>query len=206
VFAGDKGTLTLTSSEEGANVYVDEALVGVTPLQGGLMLSGGHHLIAVEKAGFIRYAEALRVDAGAQLTRELRLLPSLEFLEEYRATNGLLRTLAWTSTAAAGISGVVAGVTWGGFILAREEQDRVTAKWVARQPIPSTDQEQATQEVNDAEQTALQWSYGIGVAGPAFLITATAAGAFWIFGDDPTRYDDLGPTPSTTTATASTQP
>ena len=199
VFAGDKGTLTLSASEEGANVYVDDALIGTTPLKGGVSLSGGHHLIAVEKAGFIRYAEAVRVEAGAQLKRDLRLVPSLEFLEEYRATNGLLRALAWASTAAAGISGVVAGVTWGGFVVTRQEQDRVNAKWIARQPIPSTDEAQALRETQDASSAVEPWSYGVGVAGPAFLITAAAAGASWLFGDDPTRYDNLGETtPSAT--------
>jgi hypothetical protein len=193
VFAADKGALTVTSTEEGANVFIDDALVGTTPLREPLQLPGGHHLLAIEKQGFIRVAEALRVERGAQLERHVRLLPSVEFLEEYRATNGLLRTLAWTSTAAAGVTGVVAGASWGMYFVELAQLDDVIDKYDGVDFVEGSQQQRdADAERAAAVAEAEAWRYPISIAGTAFLISAAAAGAFWIIGDDPARYDDLG--------------
>lgn len=192
VFAAEKGTLTLTTTEEGASIYVDDDLFAIAPLTGPITLPGGHHLVAIEKEGFIRYAEAIRIEKQKASERHVVLRPSPVFLENYRSTNGLLRTLAWTSVGAAVVTGAALGVTWAGYTAARTEQDQVNAKWAAIDiPSGSELEVQARRETDAAFQTATNWSYGIGATVPFFSIAVGASAFFWLYGDDPAKYDHL---------------
>ncbi len=191
VFADQRGVLTLKVSEEGANVTVDDSLVGVTPLEKPLELAGGHHLLVVEKKGFIRHAEDVKVTKGATLARDVRLRPSVEFLEDYRAKNGLYRTLAWTTTIAGGALAVAAGGLAVPYALKSQEVLDTTAEYNA---IPDITPEKAAEGnalVAQARDEAALWSYAAAAAGSGALIAGGAAAYFWIFGDDPARYDGI---------------
>jgi hypothetical protein len=97
LFADGRVTLKLAIAEEGANVLVDGKQVGVSPVD-EIGLSGGWHLVSVTKQGFITWQETLRGNNGEVLERTVAMRPSVEFVKEWRAKNGLYRTLAWTTT------------------------------------------------------------------------------------------------------------
>lgn len=59
-------TLILSVSEPSALVSIDGQVQGVTPLEGPLRLSTGHHRLELFKAGFIRLAQDIVLTSGAQ--------------------------------------------------------------------------------------------------------------------------------------------
>lgn len=205
VFAHLKGTLTIQVSEEGANILIDDTLVGTSPLA-ALTLPGGVHTVAVTREGFIREARTFRMTKGAALIEAFTLRPSVEFLEAYRARNSLYRTLAWTTTglavplAAAAVGGAL------GWVHYNSESERLAADVAARELpeyVPNPDggtplknpELVAAEEQRTALGTQAVWSSAIGgVTGVAGLVSGVLAGYFWIFGDDPQRYDAWLPT------------
>ena len=194
IFASRQGTLTLTISEEGADVVVDEEQVGVAPLQQPLKLAGGTRLVVVKKQGFIVFREAVRMDKGVALTRDVVLRPSADFLESYRFTNGALRVGAWTTTAAT-VASAAAGL---GFLYLFDQQNQVTRQL-------STELEKGNEGVQiDEEQQAELGARVVASQNDAGLYGALASGggtfavvfagtaiALWLFGQDPGRYDHL---------------
>ena len=68
-------TITLTCTESGASVVVDDQVVGKTPLETKLYLSPGKHTIAVKKDGFkeFRLDQERPFVAGVQQQVEVRL-------------------------------------------------------------------------------------------------------------------------------------
>ncbi|MFT7288687.1 MAG: sulfatase activating formylglycine-generating enzyme [Halieaceae bacterium] len=70
------GVLSLRSEPSGANVSIDGAYAGQTPLE--LELSPDtEHSISLSKAGYLRSSETLQMDAGASAERSIRLRPLL---------------------------------------------------------------------------------------------------------------------------------
>ena len=195
IFGKLKGNLAVTVSEEGANVLVDDAQIGVSPVA-PLTLPGGHHLLTITKDGFVRHQETVRIEQGKTATRAVTLRPSLEFLQKYRAENGLYRTLAWTTTSAAvplALAGAGLGVAWG---YQNGESGRVKAFWQKRiddESLTEFDPEfdQGTQDIQDSENRAGQFGFGAACVGGLAVAVGAVAAWFWVFGDDPERYADF---------------
>jgi hypothetical protein len=72
VAADDKGKITVTSVPEGAEVYVDDDLVGNAPAT--LRLPSGKHMVKVSQQGYKTWTKQLAVFAGS----ETNLKASLE--------------------------------------------------------------------------------------------------------------------------------
>ena len=66
-------SVTITVNEPGASVFVDEELVGTSPLPGPVALDIGERRLRVEKEGFTRYEHALVVGGSAQATTTVTL-------------------------------------------------------------------------------------------------------------------------------------
>lgn len=64
---------TIQVNEEGAEIYIDELLVGRTPLPGLVRLDLGARKIRVEKTGFVRYEDTLKVTGGSAVTLTVEL-------------------------------------------------------------------------------------------------------------------------------------
>ena len=67
------GALTVTSSEAGAQVSVDDKPVGTTPLAAPLRLVTGPHRVRVSKEGFSPVDQVPNVQAGGAATLEVKL-------------------------------------------------------------------------------------------------------------------------------------
>jgi len=193
IFADQKGSIALKVTEEGADVVVDDQVVGTTPLIRPLSLTGGHHLVEVRKKGFIRFAETVKVSRGSALVREVVLRPSKDFLDEYRSVNGTLRALAWTSTGLAIAGGVAGAGLWFGYAGSLDGPVAVDDKF--RDPttgrVLPENADAYRAERAEAEFTTTALYNGAAAASAVAGLVGVAAATFLIVGDDPARYDAL---------------
>ncbi len=196
LLASGRASVSVAVSEEGANVVVDGDVVGVSPVDLPIGLTGGLHQLVVTKAGFIRFQETLRVKSGDALAREVRLRPSVEFLASYNADAGLYRTLAWVSTVGVVVSAGVLTAGAIGWIGAVDNQAKVNAaaqKEIADKGIDATQprfNELQTLQT-DAQNAVTPWFVAQVAGGVATGVTVLLASYFWAFGDDPSRYADV---------------
>lgn len=74
---GEKtGEVTITVNEPGAQVLVDDKVLGTSPLAGPLRLTAGPHKVRVTKDGFIAFDQSPNVAAGTTTTVQATLAPS----------------------------------------------------------------------------------------------------------------------------------
>lgn len=194
LFAEARATLELVVSEEDANVLVDGKQLGVSPV-GPLGLSGGYHLVTVTKVGFVSFQETIKADNGQTIARDVKLRPSLEFLNEYRARASLYRTLAWTTTGVTVLGAAAAG--GGAYLLEQAVKNTLAVQADAQKKIDegrfadgSRDFVAQQARIVEAQNAQGPWETttvtGAVVGGVGLLLTSY----FWIFGDDPSRYDE----------------
>jgi hypothetical protein len=69
------GTLAITSTTEGAEVFIDGERVGIVPLTGPLPLQPGEHTIKVQKAGFAPLIDVFKIQKKTQTKLEVELVP-----------------------------------------------------------------------------------------------------------------------------------
>jgi hypothetical protein len=69
------GQLVLTVTTEGADVQVDGASVGASPLPGPLTLPVGVHALKVTKDGYAEYLDTVKIGTNETSTVEVDLLP-----------------------------------------------------------------------------------------------------------------------------------
>jgi hypothetical protein len=73
------GTLIISSTQEGAEVFVDEQRVGTTPLE-PLSLAPGAHTLRVRLPGYTEYADVVHVAAGTPTEVQVDLFPLAQVL------------------------------------------------------------------------------------------------------------------------------
>lgn len=205
LLASQQGELFVRASEEAAEVLVDDALLGTTPMHSALKLSRGRHKLQVRKDGFIAQTQEVRIEPGQQTAAEVRLEPSADYAEAWRLRHGRLRVGAYISTA------VAVGALTGGYFLQRGLLRTYDDEFVPRQyaladlPPPSSVQENPARlsvyegctgdgkSVCAARATALKGQLSTqqllvgGLWGLGAVATGTAA-YLWITGQDPNRY------------------
>lgn len=67
------GTLVVRSGQNGAQVYVDEALAGAVPLA-PQMLTVGEHTLRVQLPGYTDYTDVFTIDANSETALDVELL------------------------------------------------------------------------------------------------------------------------------------
>lgn len=108
---GNVGTLSVTSEPPGATVYLDDVLVGVTPVEASQLALRGS-VLRVERPGFAPWEARVEVDLG--LTEaNARLTPlGVAEIETPRERSGSGRAGAWV-TSGAGAALLAAGLVTG---------------------------------------------------------------------------------------------
>jgi hypothetical protein len=207
LLAGKKGFLVLEAREAGAEVRVDDQLVGVTPLGGRLELAMGPHEVRVEKEGFLVWAKTVDLEPGQPTVAEVALVPSQSYLSAYAARARATRTAAWV-TAGAGVVLAGAGAAFALVADARFD-DLVGRGWLTRDPsacaipgsasgalCPTTTgfENDVLSEVDEVE-TFDAIAVGALIAGG---VSAVASAVLFATGDDPGRYDALDASPTLT--------
>lgn len=180
VLEGRQGTLVVSVSEAGATVKIDGRIVGSSPLR-PQKLTAGLHLLEVEKRGFIVGQEEVKVRADQTTARSIGLVPSPDFLEDYRSSASKMRLGAYLSAgllAAAGGAGIFfntqAGETYDDF-------QRDKARYLTNDGPTLTDLQVLASE-GKSQQSRAYVSFGVASA------AAVSALYFWIAGEDPGRY------------------
>lgn len=188
-----KGTLELLVGEPGADVSIDDRLVGVSPLSGALELPQGPHRVVIEKSGFVAFKQDVEVRRGETSGVRVDLVPSAEFREAYRARNSTLRWLAWLST---GLT-VVGGGVYVGALVVNYQKAAEAMRMIEDSEIGGTEVEPVgldpsspavaryNQLVADSWTSAVVSYVGLGTG----VAAGVAAMVFWIVGEDPDRYD-----------------
>jgi hypothetical protein len=181
------GSLVLVSSEAGSAVKVDEAVIGVTPLEGRVSLAGGPHIVAVEKDGYVTWQKEVRVAAGGVTQEDVHLVPSPDTISAWESKQSKLRFGAISSTVLA-VAGVGAGVVMQ--VLAGQEYTKFVGyrSELAKGNETTADgfdnraAAGAAKAIVSTDQT-ISW-VGLGV-GAAAAVTATV---LWVLSDDPGKY------------------
>ncbi len=202
-----QGSLLVQASEEGAEVLVDDALLGSTPLPAPLPLAQGVHRLVVRKDGFISQSAAVRIEPTQLARQQVTLLPSPDYAEAYRQRHGRLRIGAYLAT------GLAAGAFAGAYLLDQKSsaplyRDEFLPRQLAlRGSVPEPGQLEAKAQAVyaacgqdetacrtkldalGARLTRQQW----GTAGLAALgLGAGVTAAYlWLSGEDPNRYSGL---------------
>lgn len=177
VLEAASGTLVVTCSEEGAVVKVDGVAVGTTPLA-PRAIGAGPRTVSLTKEGFIEAREDVVVPPKGTVSLAMKLLPSQDFLNAYRAGAERTRLAAW-ATAGGGLVAVVGAAALFAWSASLESQLRAEAGVGPNDPVPVTD-----------EQSRGFFARDLG----AFALLGTGAilggVSTWLFatGDDPDRY------------------
>jgi tetratricopeptide (TPR) repeat protein len=159
------GTLSFSSSlEKGAKIYIDEKLVGKSPLS-PQSLPPGTHKIRIEKKGFITLEQEVSVEANGALDFNENLTPSEEGTKEVKKGP----VIASFSTGAVGI-GVGAFAGFKALQLSQDLEDR------ADEPIPLDEFEEILKDGRNLNIATVA-GYSVGALGVAagiyFLVKGT---------------------------------
>jgi hypothetical protein len=208
LLAEQQGMLLVRTAEEGAEVLVDEALLGSTPLPAPLKLSRGAHRLQVRKDGFIAASRPVRIEPEQVTLEEVALVPSPDYAEAWKLRHGRLRVGAYIATGAA------LGALAGAYLLDRGVEAQYRADFLPRryalldQPLPgelaadpgaravyegcSGDGKPSCAEGMEpiAQSLATRQWLAVGLLGVGAVATGVS-GYLWLTGEDPNRYARL---------------
>ena len=181
------GALVLVSSEAGSTVKVDDAVIGVTPLEGRVSLAGGPHIVAVEKDGYVTWQKEVRIKANDLDEESVHLVPSPDTIAAWESKQSKLRFGAISTTALA-VVGIATGVVMQ--VMAGREYTNFVAFRDQLAAGNELDEKGCNNRTGATSSKALVSAYqtvslvGLGV-GAASAIAATV---LWVLSDDPGKY------------------
>jgi len=189
VLSEKPGMLMLQIAEEGANVYLDDSLRGVTPF-GAVELAAGPHRLRVTKKGFVDWAREVEISPEETQTVEITLIPSAEYIQAYESRHGSLRTWAWITSGSAAAFGAAA---LGLFLYADQsyfpdEVEPYRQDCIEQgRSCPQSLRDKV--EANGA--TYDRMIYSVYTLDALFVVAAGAALYCWLAGEDPDRYEQF---------------
>lgn len=189
------GLLTVTASEPGATVYVDDAPVGSTPLAAPVRVDMGSRQVRISKSGFKDTTHSVEVVGASQSSLDVKLEPQLH--------EGTLRIVGGVGTTIR-VDGKMVGLgQWQGTLPSGPhivevsadnklpyrsdslvQDGQVTTVSVSLQAEPSS---VSAPLAAPASNSNLTWLW---VTGGAVLATGLGVGAYFLF-----RPSDQGPPP-----------
>ena len=203
LLADKKGYLIVEMREDGAKVTIDGRLVGVTPLTGRLELAMGAHEMVVEKEGFLVWAKTIDVAPNQANIEQVAMVPSQDFIEQYRQTAQITRIFAWTT---AGLGAVMVGTAVVLKLVADARFDDLIAKGYLTQQASICTEMNPNYNGTDYCPTARGYENGVidsvgsietsdtaalalGIAGG---VSALVSAILFLTGEDPDRYKSYG--------------
>jgi hypothetical protein len=180
------GRLVLTASEEGATVEVDGAILGTTPMA-PIEVGGGMHEVLVRKASFVVFRKDVEIQQGGDNLVTATLIPSNEFIADYRAAAQRTRLLGWASLGSGVALGAGAGVLWYFADQGAAELDRKVASYNRQEVRTSRRYDRL-----EARETRVAILDGTTLVAAVVGAVGIATGVTLLLtGDDPSRYDGL---------------
>jgi hypothetical protein len=140
--------LLVTTNEPGANISLDGIVIGVSPLEGPLVVDAGEHNVGVRKVGFYDRFQAvtlagrddLKVDLElAKVKQDDRPAVVVERRTERRIVERPGRPLMWAGWAATGTLGIGAGVA--GYLGIQKAQELESMR--TQHPVRQDDMQKA---------------------------------------------------------------
>ncbi len=128
LLADRQGDLVVDLSESGVTVELDGRIIGVTPLA-RQTIAGGPHTLKLLKKSFITWARDISVSSGETTVIQAKLVPSMEFINDYDSSAKTWRLLAYITAAVGtvGLVGSIGGYGWNGDRAEEYEVDILTA-------------------------------------------------------------------------------
>jgi TolB-like protein len=187
VLSEKPGLLMLHVGEEGADVYLDDSLRGVTPV-GVIELASGPHRLRVGKKGFVDWAKEIEIDPDETETVEITLIPSREYIESYESRHGSLRTWAWIASGSAAAFGAAA---LGLFLYADQSYFPNEVEPYRKDCIEQgrSCPDSLRDKVEQNGTTYDRMIYSVYALDALLVLSAGAALYCWLAGDDPDRYE-----------------
>jgi hypothetical protein len=183
------GFVEIRTSEEGADVVIDEQVVGQTPA-GVLTIAGGAHEIIVRKRGFIEARRTVSIGPGETVPVEMPLIPSRDFAREHQRVNGTKRRLAWIGTAVAVAAGATAGYfLWNASNDFSDISRKIDAANAAGILADSPEAMALEKERLDVQNSVVRQRWVAGAGGALFVGGLSLALYQFLTGDDPSRYE-----------------
>ena len=182
------GQLVIKCSQEGADVHVNDYLIGTTPLE-AYELPGGWHNVRISKKEFITWGKDVRIDARDRAEVDVRLTPSGEMIRAYRKKHRTYRILAWTFTGigAAALGSAVGLHVW--------NDDRYYDEYEPRKKAYNSNPGGAKPGERDELGSMGASIRNVGyVWGSLYALAGVSGGLslfFFLYGEDPEAYDDL---------------
>ena len=207
---GQQGQLLVRVSEEAAEVRVDDVLRGSTPMQEPLVLARGTHRLEVRKDGFIAQLRPVRVEPAQLAVEEVRLAPSPDYADAYKARHRRSRVGAWL------LSGVAVGALGGAVFMDRSVERRYQEEFLPMQSALLgtggdgylgnarvrydqclSDGRAGCTATFNGTSSAIRRDQGLtmGLLGVG-LAAGGVATYLWLTGEDPNRYSRLVAAPS----------
>jgi TolB-like protein len=208
LLAEQQGMLVVRTREEGAEVLVDDVLLGSTPLSEPLRLSRGGHRLVVRKDGFIAATKPVRIEPEQVTLEEVALVPSPDYAEAWKLRHGRLRVGAYIATASA------VGALAGAYLLDRGVEVQYQGEFLPRRyglsgadlpgayeadPAAQGFYEECRGEGRQgclaameplAQSLAVRQWFAMGLLGVGAVATGVS-GYLWLTGEDPNRYARL---------------
>lgn len=112
LLAARSGWLEIVVSEEGATVRVNGKAVGSSPLIAPVSAPEGLNELEVERKGFVSHLEDVDIAPDQTTLVRVNLIPSVEFIEDYKASVSTRNVAGWSLVAAGVGAAVAAGVLY----------------------------------------------------------------------------------------------
>lgn len=126
------GTLTIGVNVPGAEIFVDDSVVGLSPLSQPLLLDAGEHRLSARKPGFHPRAAQVTLAGRDLLTVQLLLekVPAQapRIIVQQRVEESNREAWIWGTWTTAGVFAIVSGVTGGLGIQAASDLDEMRSK------------------------------------------------------------------------------
>lgn len=177
------GRLALKVSESRTQVRIDSRFVGLTPI-GPKALSPGDHQLDLQLEDFRPFSQKVTINALEDVTLNVVLEHTPEFVGRYKQHAQLVRHIAWgmVGVAAAGTVATV-GLVVAASVINNNEYNKFAGKKL------NTDQLKQIADVNHKADVLDGIAIGTGILGGLALGTAIV---LFLAGDDPYAYDHPG--------------
>ena len=201
-----QGSLLVRTQEEAAEIWVDDLLVGSTPLRAPIKLPRGTHRLQVRKTGFIAQSESDLVEPNHLTLTDITLLPSADYAEAYRRKYAPLRTGAIVATVVA-VTALASGIILDRVKTEPQYQNEFAPRQLALRdgPLPpgSSDNFKTRYQTCGADPASCRSQLSSLnkqvqtqeiISGSLVAIGLIAGGVatyLWLTGKDPSRYADL---------------
>jgi len=184
VLEAQSGKVLLSVSEEGADISVDDKIVGASPMK-QLSLPAGPRDIRVSKKGFVDWTRTIQVEPNGAQMLEVTMIPSAEFISAYEDRAKNMRMWAWITLGAfvALEAGAIGLRTYTFLEYDPIEDDYANGNY---RGMTASEFWQKYHDDMDLAEVLDYTALGLGIAGVGLGVLSLY---FFLEGDDPDRYE-----------------